>query len=76
MTQRVVVPVVAAGMLLVRGHERGERVAQAMQCRAFDGAFHSLTEFATTAADVALFGTTLAVCASLLAAEAWRWLGG
>jgi cobalt/nickel transport system permease protein len=44
-----------AGTLLVRGHERAERVGQAMRCRGFDGRFRSLTAFRTTAADVAAF---------------------
>jgi cobalt/nickel transport system permease protein len=44
-----------AGTLLVRGHERAERVGQAMRCRGFDGRFRSLTEFRTTAADCLFF---------------------
>ena len=41
-----------AGTLLVRGHERAERVGQAMRCRGFDGRFRSLTAFHTTLRDV------------------------
>src|SRR5438132_273343 len=37
------------GTLLVRSSERGERVAQAMRCRGFDGRFRSMMEFRTTA---------------------------
>jgi cobalt/nickel transport system permease protein len=44
-----------AGTLLVRGHERAERVGQAMRCRGFDGHFRTLTTFRTTAADVTAF---------------------
>jgi cobalt/nickel transport system permease protein len=44
-----------AGSLLVRSHERAERVGQAMRCRGFDGRFRSLVEFRTTAADVVFF---------------------
>jgi cobalt/nickel transport system permease protein len=42
----------AAGTLLIRGHERAERVAQAMRCRAFDGRFRSLAAFRTRWMDV------------------------
>jgi cobalt/nickel transport system permease protein len=56
-----------AGTLLVRGHERAERVGQAMRCRGFDGRFRSLTAFRTTLADVAFFlailGGTGVLCA-------------
>jgi cobalt/nickel transport system permease protein len=44
-----------AGTLLVRGHERAERVHQAMLCRGFDGQFRSLTAFRTRPADVLVF---------------------
>jgi cobalt/nickel transport system permease protein len=44
-----------AGTLLVRSHERGERVGQAMRCRGFDGRFRSLTAFHTTLGDVGFF---------------------
>jgi cobalt/nickel transport system permease protein len=43
------------GTLLVRGHERAERVAHAMRCRGFDGTFRSLTEFGTRIGDVLFF---------------------
>jgi cobalt/nickel transport system permease protein len=59
-----------AGTLLVRGHERAERVAQAMRCRGFDGRFRSLASFKTTAADVILFAV-VAGGAGLL--WAWDW---
>lgn len=63
----------AAGTLLVRGHERAERVAQAMQCRAFDGRFRSLTEFRTTPADVIVLVGVFVAGGLLLAADLWRW---
>jgi cobalt/nickel transport system permease protein len=44
-----------AGTLLVRSSERGERVAQAMRCRGFDGRFRSLAEFRTSVMDVVGF---------------------
>jgi cobalt/nickel transport system permease protein len=44
-----------AGVLLVRGWERAERVGHAMRCRGFDGRFRSLTAFRTTAVDVLAF---------------------
>jgi cobalt/nickel transport system permease protein len=44
-----------AGTLLVRGHERADRVHHAMRCRGFDGRFRSLTAFHTHPVDVAAF---------------------
>jgi cobalt/nickel transport system permease protein len=44
-----------AGVLLVRGFERAERVGHAMRCRGFDGRFRTLTEFRTRASDVIAF---------------------
>lgn len=41
-----------AGILLVRGSDRAERVSQAMRCRGFDGQFRSLTDCRTHCADV------------------------
>jgi cobalt/nickel transport system permease protein len=54
-----------AGLLLVRGWERAERVGQAMRCRGFDGRFRSLTSFHTTAADVVVFGLVTAGAAGV-----------
>jgi cobalt/nickel transport system permease protein len=61
-----------AGMLLVRGHERGERVSQAMRSRGFDGQFRSLSEFRTRGVDALFF---LAVTASALLLLAWDVFG-
>jgi len=55
------------GTLLVRSHERGERVAQAMRCRGFDGRYRSLTSFQTRRVDV--------LCGLLLPATSAALLG-
>jgi len=60
-----------AGTLLVRGHERAERIGQAMRCRGFDGAFRSLHDFSTCRRDVAAWGVILAWSAALLAWDVW-----
>jgi cobalt/nickel transport system permease protein len=57
------------GSLLVRSHERAERVAQAMRCRGFDGRFRSLAEFRTTAGDIMLFAVSVVIAAALLVAD-------
>jgi cobalt/nickel transport system permease protein len=56
-----------AGSLLVRSHERAERVGQAMRCRGFDGRFRSLGEFHTSAADVVLFASMTAIALGIAA---------
>jgi cobalt/nickel transport system permease protein len=55
-----------AGMLLVRGHDRSERVGQAMRCRGFAGEFPSLTEFRTRRRDIALALCVVAAALSLV----------
>jgi cobalt/nickel transport system permease protein len=55
-----------AGTLLVRGHERAERVGQAMRCRGFDGRYRSLAVFRTTPADVAAFAVIVGAALGLL----------
>src|SRR5207244_54852 len=55
-----------AGTLLVRGHERGERVGQAMRCRGFDGRFRALNEFQTSSPDVCFFLALVAAVSGLL----------
>ena len=60
-----------AGTLLVRGHERGERVGQAMRCRGFAGVFHSLHVFESSAWDVLAFVLLAALAVLLLAADGW-----
>ena len=54
-----------AGTLLVRSHERAERVGQAMRCRGFDGCYRSLHEFRTCWGDVAAFGMIVGLCRGL-----------
>src|SRR5262249_30353300 len=61
----------AAGTLLVRGHDRAERVGQAMRCRGFDGKFRALVEFCTRPADVIAF---LGIAGGALALCGWDWL--
>jgi cobalt/nickel transport system permease protein len=58
-----------AGVLLLRSHERAERVAQAMRCRGFDGRFRSLTDFRTTLADVLTFVLLAAALAGCWAVD-------
>ncbi len=64
----------ASGTLLVRGHERGERVAAAMRCRGFDGRFRTLAAFRTRAADVLAALGMLLVAAGLVGLD-WYWRG-
>jgi cobalt/nickel transport system permease protein len=54
-----------AGTLLVRGHERAQRVHQAMLARGFDGTFRSLHRFTTHLRDVLFFLVTLALAVGL-----------
>lgn len=56
-----------AGTLLVRSHERSERVGQAMRCRGFDGEFRALDDFRTAWPDVLAFTLIVGYAASLLA---------
>jgi cobalt/nickel transport system permease protein len=58
------------GSMLVRGHERAERVSQAMRCRGFDGKFRSLTSFSTRWGDV---GSFAAILGSMVALLCWDW---
>jgi cobalt/nickel transport system permease protein len=55
-----------AGMLLVRGHDRAERVAQALRCRGFDGTFRALARFRTRPVDVVFFIIILGSASGLL----------
>jgi cobalt/nickel transport system permease protein len=57
-----------AGVLLVRGQERAERISQAMRCRGFDGRFRSLHAFSTRFRDVIFF---LFVFGGMLALLSW-----
>lgn len=62
----------ATGTMLVHGSERAERVGQAMRCRGFDGAFHSLHGFVTRWTDVAGAAVILLVAGALLGWDVWR----
>jgi cobalt/nickel transport system permease protein len=55
-----------AGTLLVRSHERAERVGQAMRCRGFDGTYRTLADFRTRGADVLAFGLIVGGAAGLV----------
>jgi cobalt/nickel transport system permease protein len=57
-----------AGTLLVRGHERAQRISHAMRCRGFDGTFRSLTIFRTSPPDVLFFSSVVLGTAAL-----WMW---
>jgi cobalt/nickel transport system permease protein len=59
----------AAGTLLVRGHDRGERVAHAMRCRGFDGRFRALTTFRTMPRDVLVLVLVLLAAAGLVSVD-------
>jgi cobalt/nickel transport system permease protein len=56
----------AAGTLLLRSHERSERVAQAMKCRGFDGEYRTLADFKTRVGDVFGFAIIAVFAAGLL----------
>lgn len=59
----------ATGTLLVRGHDRGERVAQAMRCRGFDGQFRSLHAWRTRPGDVGVCLALLVAAVGLVALD-------
>jgi cobalt/nickel transport system permease protein len=56
-----------AGTLLVRSHERAERVGQAMRCRGFDGEFRALDDFRTAWPDPLAFTLIVGYAVGLLA---------
>jgi cobalt/nickel transport system permease protein len=63
-----------AGTVLVRGHERSERVAHAMRCRGFEGHFRSLHDWNTRGADILFFAAVVLATGLLLAWDVWdRW---
>lgn len=61
-----------AGTLLVRSHDRAERVGQAMRCRGFDGCYRSLHAMQTRLFDGVVFVVIVACAVGLLA---WDTLG-
>lgn len=54
------------GAVLVRGADRADRVSEAMRARGFDGRFHTLTAFRTTAWDVAGFAALVLAMAAMV----------
>lgn len=62
-----------AGMLLVRGYERAERVGQAMRCRGFDGRFRSPNNFRTRPSDVLAFAAIVGGFAAVLTWDRRGW---
>jgi len=60
-----------AGTILVRSHERSERVAQAMRTRGFDGQFRSLDDFSTSGSDVLVFASMTGYAVALLVWDGW-----
>jgi cobalt/nickel transport system permease protein len=61
-----------AGTLLVRGHDRSERVAHAMRCRSFDGQFRSLHAFRTRTGDVLFCASAILLAAGVLGWDVWQ----
>jgi cobalt/nickel transport system permease protein len=55
-----------AGTMLVLGHERAQRISDAMRCRGFNGAFRSLTTFRTFPKDLVFFSSVTLGTAALL----------
>jgi cobalt/nickel transport system permease protein len=55
------------GTLLVRGSDRGDRVAHAMRCRGFDGQFRTLTKYRTSWNDVWMLVVVLSMFGGLVA---------
>lgn len=58
-----------AGTLLVRGHDRAQRVHRAMLARGFDGTFRSLHRFATRPVDVLAWLAMTCLAAGIVAWE-------
>ncbi|MBN2418358.1 MAG: cobalt ECF transporter T component CbiQ [Deltaproteobacteria bacterium] len=58
------------GMLIVKSHDRAERVHSAMICRGFQGKFFDLTEFSIKRSDF-LFFITFMICLVLIAIIQW-----
>ncbi len=60
-----------AGTLIVRSHERAERVGQAMRARGFHGEFPSLRDFQTARRDIAHFALIVGAFIVLVAIDLW-----
>jgi len=61
-----------AAMLLVRSHDRADRVFQAMLCRGFHGTFYSLRTFGWQRRDWVFLATSLPALGALLFLEWWN----
>lgn len=60
-----------AASLIVRGGERAEQVAAAMQARGFDGTYRTLVPFRTTASDIGGFACMLLLTVALVLGDRW-----
>ena len=58
------------GMLIVKSHDRAERVHSAMICRGFQGKFYDLTEFSVKKSDL-IFIITFIICFMGIALIQW-----
>jgi cobalt/nickel transport system permease protein len=58
-----------AGAILVRGHARAERVAQAMRCRGFTGKFLCLETFRTRTPEIAFFVLMSGASAAMISVD-------
>ena len=62
----------AMGSLLVRGHDRADRVGRAMRCRGFDGRFRTLGAAPAGVADYALVAGSVLLAGGLIGWDALR----
>jgi len=58
-----------AGMVLVRAHDRGLRMHDALRSRGFDGKIRTLSKYRVGASELLFVAAVLAFCALLLSAE-------
>ena len=58
------------GMLIVKSHDRAERVHSAMVCRGFQGKFYDLTEFSVKRSDL-IFIITFIICLMAITLIQW-----
>ena len=58
------------GMLMVKSHDRAERVHSAMLCRGFNGEFFDLTEYSFKTTDL-LFIATFIICLAAITLIQW-----
>lgn len=59
----------AVGTLLVHGHDRAERVAQAMRCRGYDGTYRTSRPFPGRAVDVLGFVVIVSIAVVLVVVD-------